>query len=62
LKTGFGKYSELLDTVHKQLSTASNSLERLKTTRTVAMERKLRGVEVLGVDNDLASIALPEPE
>jgi len=62
VKTEFGKYSELLDTVYKQITTASNSLERLKTTRTAAMERKLRGVEVLGVDSDLTPIALPEPD
>jgi DNA recombination protein RmuC len=62
VKTEFGKYSELLDTVYKQITTASNSLERLKTTRTAAMERKLRGVEVLGIENDLAPLALPEPD
>jgi DNA recombination protein RmuC len=62
VKTEFGKYSELLDTVHKQITTASNSLERLKTTRTAAMERKLRGVEVLGIESELAPLALPEPE
>ncbi|MGJ0516725.1 MAG: DNA recombination protein RmuC [Methylomicrobium sp.] len=62
VKTEFGKYSELLDTVYKQITTASNSLERLKTTRTAAMERKLRGVEVLGLESDLAPLALPEPD
>ncbi|WP_374087970.1 DNA recombination protein RmuC [Methylomicrobium lacus] len=62
VKTEFGKYSELLDTVYKQITTASNSLERLKTTRTAAMERKLRGVEILGVESDVAPIALPEPD
>jgi DNA recombination protein RmuC len=62
VKTEFGKYSELLDTVYKQITTASNSLERLKTTRTAAMERKLRGVEVLGIESDLAPLALPEPD
>lgn len=62
VKTEFGKYSELLDTVYKQITTASNSLERLKTTRTAVMERKLRGVEVLGIESELAPLALPEPE
>jgi DNA recombination protein RmuC len=62
VKTEFGKYSELLDTVYKQITTASNSLERLKTTRTAAMERKLRGVEVRGIESELAPLALPEPE
>ncbi|MEC4750465.1 DNA recombination protein RmuC [Methylomicrobium sp. Wu6] len=62
VKTEFGKYSELLDTVYKQLTTASNSLERLKTTRTAVMERKLRGVEVLGIESDLEPIGLPEPD
>lgn len=62
VKTEFAKYSELLDKVHKQLTTASTSLETLKTTRTSAMERKLRGVETLALDADLSPIALPEPD
>ena len=51
VKTEFGKYSEQLDLVHKHLHTASSSLEKLQTTRTNAMARKLKNVEVLEVDD-----------
>ncbi len=47
VKKEFGNYSEQLALVHKQLSTASSSLEKLQETRTRAMERKLRDVTVL---------------
>lgn len=50
VKTEFGKYSEQLDLVHKHLHTASSSLEKLQTTRTNAMARKLKNVEVLEVE------------
>ena len=62
VKTEFAKYSEQLALVHKQLSTASGSLEKLQTTRTSAMEKKLRGVEILGLDVDQeVAVALIEP-
>ncbi|MDP2202240.1 MAG: DNA recombination protein RmuC, partial [Methylicorpusculum sp.] len=62
VKTEFAKYSEQLALVHKQLSTASGSLEKLQTTRTSAMEKKLRGVEILGLDVDKeVAVALIEP-
>ncbi len=60
VKTEFGKYSEQLDLVHKHLNTASTSLEKLQTTRTNAMARKLKGVEVLEADD--ASTPLPPLE
>ncbi len=47
VKTEFGKFSEHLTKVHKQISTASGSLDTLISTRTNAMERKLRSVETL---------------
>lgn len=53
VKTEFVKYSEQLAAVHKHINTASNTLESLQTTRTKAMERKLRGVEVMELDVDL---------
>jgi DNA recombination protein RmuC len=62
VKTEFGKYSEQLNLVYKQLTTASTTLEKLQTTRTLVMERKLRGVEVLGVDSDIAPLVLPDSE
>jgi DNA recombination protein RmuC len=50
VKTEFVKYAEQLEKVQKQLSTASHTLETLQTTRTNAMERKLRGVESFELD------------
>ena len=51
VKTEFSNYSEQLSLVYKQLTTASNSLEKLKDTRTKAMERKLRNVTALDLDH-----------
>lgn len=47
VKTEFSKFAEHLAKVQKQLNTASSSLEMLSSTRTNAITRKLRGVEVL---------------
>jgi DNA recombination protein RmuC len=52
VKTEFVKYSEQLAAVHKHINSASNTLETLQTTRTKAMERKLRGVETLEIGVD----------
>ena len=46
VKTEFGKFGEVLDTVKKQLETASGTIEKTGV-RTRAMERKLRDVEAL---------------
>lgn len=58
VKTEFATYSEQLSLVHKQLITASGSLEKLKDTRTKAMERKLRDVAVLEIGNDKETVGL----
>lgn len=58
VKTEFASYSDVLTQVHKQLTTASTSLERLKNTRTKAMERKLRDVSVLESGEPVESIPL----
>ncbi|WP_020564363.1 DNA recombination protein RmuC [Methylosarcina fibrata] len=58
VKTEFVKYAEQLDKVQKQLHTASHSLETLQTTRTHAMERKLRGVETLAMDQDAEALVM----
>ena len=58
VKTEFAKYSEQLSLVYKQLNTASTSLERLKNTRTSAMERKLRDVELLEAPEAIDPIPL----
>jgi len=52
VKSEFSSFSEQLSLVHKQLTTASSSLEKLKDTRTKAMERKLRDVSVLEISDD----------
>ncbi|OAI26810.1 DNA recombination protein RmuC [Methylomonas koyamae] len=57
VKTEFVKYSEQLAAVHKHINSASNTLETLQTTRTKAMERKLRGVETLELDSQIQLIS-----
>ena len=58
VKTEFSTYSEQLALVHKQLTTASGSLEKLKDTRTKAMERKLRDVAVLEITEEKDPVLL----
>ncbi len=60
VKTEFASYSEQLALVHKQLTTASGSLEKLKDTRTKAMERKLRDVAVLEITQDKEVVVILE--
>lgn len=52
VKTEFLKYAGQLEKVKKHLNTASTSLENLQTTRANAMERKLRSVETLEIEQD----------
>ena len=59
VKTEFGKFSEHLTKVHKQISTASGSLDTLISTRTNAMERKLRSVETLDAIETQNEFELP---
>jgi hypothetical protein len=59
VKTEFVKYSEQLATVHKHLNTATTSLEKLQTTRTNAMARKLNSVDGLEFEQD-GTPTLPE--
>lgn len=47
VKTEFGKFSDQLDKVDKQLSTAKKSLEDLRSTRTNVMQRRLKDVGTL---------------
>ena len=62
VKSEFIKYSEQLATVHKHINSASTTLESLQTTRTKALERKLRGVEVMDLHNDNISVPLLEDD
>jgi len=57
VKTEFVKYSEQLAAVHKHIHSASATLDNLQTTRTKAMERKLRGVD--GIESDKEHPLLP---
>lgn len=59
VKTEFGKFSGVLAQVKRQLNTASTTIGRTET-RTRAMERKLRGVEVLPEEEASKLLELPE--
>ncbi len=63
VKSEFGLFGEHLERVRKQLDTASGTLEKLQTTRTNVMERKLRTVETLDPVESREILELPsEPE
>jgi DNA recombination protein RmuC len=62
VKTEFASYSEVLAKVHSQLTTASGTLEKLKDTRTRAMERKLRDVAVLEIADEQDTVLLIEQD
>ena len=47
VKTEFGKFADALDKTKRHLEMASDDLEKLVTTRTRAMKRKLSNVEAL---------------
>jgi len=51
VKTEFGKFGETLDTVNNQLQTVSNTMTRV-ARRTRAMDRKLKEVESLPVQDE----------
>ena len=59
VKTEFGKFGAMLDKVHRQLDTATKTLDE-SSRRTRAMERKLRSVEELTPDQAATTLALPE--
>jgi DNA recombination protein RmuC len=46
VKFEFKTFSGVLGKVHKQLTTATGTLDKLRTTRTNVMERKLKDVEI----------------
>lgn len=62
VKSEFGKFSEQLVKVQKQLHTASGSLETLRSTRTNQIERRLRTVETLDALESKEVLELPEDE
>ncbi|WP_068473106.1 DNA recombination protein RmuC [Saccharicrinis aurantiacus] len=59
VKTEFGKFSNQLTIVQKQLNTASGSLEKLQTTRSNQIERKLKSIETMDGDeaNEVLAIS-----
>ncbi len=62
VKTEFGKFSDQLERVDKQLSTAKKSLEDLRSTRTNVMQRRLRDVGVLDAGNSQDVLEIPTPD
>ena len=60
MKTEFGKFSDQLDKVDKQLTTAKKSLEDLRSTRTNVMQRRLKDVGTLDAKESGNLLDLPE--
>jgi len=60
VKFEFKEFSGVLTKVHKQLNTASGTLETLRTTRTNVMERKLKDVETFTVLESKEILELPD--
>ncbi|MFH0756524.1 MAG: DNA recombination protein RmuC [Bacteroidota bacterium] len=62
VKAEFSLFGEHLERVRKQLATASGTLEKLQTTRTKVMERKLKTVETLDSVASKEILELPPDE
>ena len=60
VKFEFKEFSGVLTKVHKQLNTASGTLETLRTTRTNVMERKLKDVETFTALESKEILELPD--
>jgi DNA recombination protein RmuC len=58
VKTEFGKFGSVLDKVHRQLHTATRTIEETGT-RTRAMERRLRAVEQMDPGESATILSLP---
>ena len=64
VKTEFGRFSDQLEKVDDRLGKAKSELEKLRSTRTNVMERKLREVGTLeaGESAELLDLpSMPEP-
>jgi DNA recombination protein RmuC len=59
VKAEFATFSDQLRKVRKQLDTASGTLDKLQTTRTSQIERKLRTVETLDTPESREILELP---
>lgn len=62
VKTEFGKFADALDKTKKHLEMASDDLEKLVTTRTRAMKRKLSNVEALSDSGEAEKILAVDEE
>lgn len=60
VKFEFSEFSGVLTKVHKQLNTASGTLETLRTTRINVMERKLKDVETYSALESKEILELPD--
>ena len=60
VKYEFKEFSGVLTKVHKQLNTASGTLDTLRTTRTNVMERKLKDVETFTALESKEILELPD--
>ncbi len=60
VKTEFGKFSEQLEKVDDRLGKAKGELEKLRSTRTNVMERKLRDVGTLDGGESAQLFGLPD--
>ncbi|NQK57795.1 DNA recombination protein RmuC [Streptococcus suis] len=58
VKLEFGKFSDLLVKAHKQLNQASSNIDKLLTTRTNAIERSLRTIDLYEDDQTKGLLSL----
>ncbi|WP_430972977.1 DNA recombination protein RmuC [Sunxiuqinia rutila] len=61
VKTEFSEFTKVLSIAHKQINTASSTLDKLRTTRTNQMKRKLKEVHTIEVDSKNI-LELPDAE
>jgi DNA recombination protein RmuC len=61
VKTEFGQFSKVLAKVHSQINTASGTLDKLRTTRTNQMQRKLKDIHSVET-NTKEILELPETD
>ncbi len=60
VKLEFKTFSSVLEKAHKQINTASGTLESLRTTRTNVIERKLKNVESFSAIDSKEILELPD--
>jgi DNA recombination protein RmuC len=62
VKLEFNTFSEVLAKAHSQINTASGTLDKLRTTRTNVINRKLKDVETITSIESKEILELPESE